>query len=43
MFRVGSMGETPLEEMIEGCKRMLECFREFGVDLKDVDVESYFR
>ena len=43
MFRVGSMGETPLEEMIEGCKRMLECFREFGLDLKDVDVESYFR
>lgn len=43
MFRVGSMGETPVEEMIEGCKRMLDCFREFGVNLKDVDVESYFR
>ena len=37
MFRVGSMGETPVEEMIEGCKRMLDCFREFGVNLKDVD------
>ncbi len=42
MFRVGSMGETPVEEMIEGCKRMLNCFTDFGVDLKDVDVESYF-
>ena len=42
MFRVGSMGETPVEEMIEGCKRMLACFREFGVELKEVDVESYF-
>ena len=42
MFRIGSMGETPVEEMIEGCKRMLNCFTDFGVDLKDVDVESYF-
>ena len=42
MFRVGSMGETPVEEMIEGCKRMIECFRDFGVDLKEVDVASYF-
>ena len=42
MFRIGSMGETPVEEMIEGCKRMLNCFADFGVDLKDVDVESYF-
>lgn len=42
MFRVGSMGETPVEEMIEGCKRMLACFRDFGVELKEVDVESYF-
>ena len=42
MFRVGSMGETPVEEMVEGCKRMLNCFTDFGVDLKDVDVESYF-
>ncbi len=43
MFRVGSMGETPVEEMVEGCKRMLACFRDFGVELKEVDVESYFR
>ena len=43
MFRVGSMGETPVEEMIEGCKRMIACFRDFGVELNDVDVESYFR
>ena len=42
MFRVGSMGETPVAEMIEGCKRMLGCFRDFGVELNDVDVESYF-
>ena len=42
MFRIGSMGETPVEEMIEGCKRMLNCFTDFGVTLKDVDVESYF-
>ena len=42
MFRVGSMGETPVEEMIEGCKRMIACFRDFGVELDDVDVESYF-
>ena len=42
MFRVGSMGETPVEEMIEGCKRMIACFRDFGVELKDVDVDSYF-
>jgi len=42
MFRVGSMGETPVEEMIEGCKRMLACFRDFGVELKEVDVASYF-
>ncbi|MEC7988637.1 MAG: alanine--glyoxylate aminotransferase family protein [Candidatus Thermoplasmatota archaeon] len=42
MFRIGSMGETPVEEMIEGCKRMIACFRDFGVELNDVDVESYF-
>lgn len=42
MFRIGSMGETPVEEMIEGCKRMLNCFVDFGVDLKVVDVDSYF-
>lgn len=43
MFRVGSMGITPVDEMIEGCKRMMACFRDFGLDLKEVDVESYFR
>jgi aspartate aminotransferase-like enzyme len=43
MFRVGSMGETPVQEMIEGCKRMLACFAEFGVILPEVDVESYFQ
>ena len=42
MFRVGSMGETPVEEMIEGCKRMLDCFRDFGVEIPDLDVASYF-
>ena len=42
MFRVGSMGETPVAEMIEGCKRMIACFRDFGVELNDVNVESYF-
>ena len=42
MFRVGSMGETPVTEMVEGCKRMIECFRSFGVELPDVNVESYF-
>ena len=30
MFRVGSMGITPVEEMVEGCKRMIACFRDFG-------------
>ena len=43
MFRVGSMGITPVDEMVEGGKRMIACFRDFGLDLKDVDVESYFR
>ena len=42
MFRVGSMGETSREEMIEGCKRMLDCFREHGHSIPDVDVASYF-
>ena len=42
MFRVGSMGETPVEEMVEGCKRMIQCFRACGHDLPEVDVESYF-
>ena len=42
MFRVGSMGETPVEEMIEGCKRMIACFNDFGMNLPEVDVESHF-
>lgn len=42
MFRVGSMGETTLEEMIEGCKRMFQCFKDFGVDLPQVDIDAYF-
>ncbi len=42
MFRVGSMGETTKEEMIEGCRRMLECFKEHGHDVADVDLASYF-
>ncbi|DAC51640.1 MAG TPA: alanine--glyoxylate aminotransferase family protein [Candidatus Poseidoniaceae archaeon] len=42
MFRIGSMGETTKEEMIEGCRRMLECFKQHGHDLADVDVASYF-
>ena len=43
IFRVGSMGVTPIEEMVEGCHRMIEGFRHFGLELPDVDVESYFR
>ena len=42
MFRVGSMGETPVSEMIEGCKRMISCFNDFGLNLPELDVESYF-
>ena len=42
MFRVGSMGETPVSEMIEGCKRMISCFNDFGLDLPMPDVNSYF-
>ena len=42
MFRVGSMGETTKEEMIEGCKRMLECFKNHGVSIPEVDVDSFF-
>lgn len=42
MFRVGSMGETPASEMIEGCKRMLQCFRDLGHELPELQVESYF-
>ena len=42
MFRVGSMGETTKEEMIEGCRRMLECFKQHGHDVADVDIASYF-
>lgn len=42
MFRVGSMGETTKEEMVEGCKRMLECFKDHGVNIPEVDVDSFF-
>ncbi len=42
MFRIGSMGETPISEMIEGCNRMIQCFADFGMDLGEIDVESYF-
>ena len=42
MFRVGSMGETPVEEMVEGCVRMFSCFRDMGVNVPDLDVASYF-
>ena len=43
MFRIGSMGETPIEEMIEGCKRMIDCFNEMGLDLPLAEVESHFK
>ena len=43
MFRIGSMGETPISEMVEGCQRMLQCFQACGHELARVDVESYFR
>jgi aspartate aminotransferase-like enzyme len=42
MFRIGSMGETPVEEMVEGCRRMLACFAEMGVGLPELKVEKYF-
>lgn len=42
MFRVGSMGTTTVEEMVEGCKRMISCFNEMGLSLPNVDVAPYF-
>ncbi len=42
MFRVGSMGTTTVEEMVEGCKRMIACFNEMGHALPNVDVPPYF-
>jgi len=43
MFRIGSMGETSIEEMIEGCERMLSCFRDNGMEISDdVVVSSHF-
>lgn len=42
MFRVGSMGTTTVEEMVEGCKRMIACFNEMGLSLPNVDVAPYF-
>ena len=43
MFRIGSMGITEKEEMIEGCKRMISCFSDFGINLPSINVESYFK
>ena len=43
MFRIGSMGETPISEMVEGCKRMLSCFRDCGHELPEIDVEIFFK
>jgi len=43
IFRVGTMGVTSDEEMIEGCKRMIDGFKHFGMELPDVDVSSHFR
>ncbi|MDB2672050.1 alanine--glyoxylate aminotransferase family protein [Candidatus Poseidoniales archaeon] len=42
MFRVGSMGTTTVDEMVEGCKRMIACFNEMGLSLPNVDVALYF-
>lgn len=43
MFRIGSMGETSKQEMIEGCKRMLICFKESGLSIPaDVEVSEFF-
>ena len=42
MFKVGSMGTTTVEEMVEGCKRMISCFNEMGLSLPNVDVAPYF-
>ena len=42
MFRVGSMGTTTVEEIVEGCKRMISCFNEMGLSLPNVDVAPYF-
>ena len=42
MLRIGSMGYTPVSEMVEGCKRMISCFNDFGLNLPELDVESYF-
>ena len=35
------MGETPIEEMVEGRRRMFACFAEMGVDLPHLNVEEY--
>jgi aspartate aminotransferase-like enzyme len=42
MFRIGSMGNTSVAEMVEGCRRMLACFADLGLDFGKVDVASYF-
>ncbi len=43
IFRVGSMGVTTKEEMIEGCKRMIDGFKHFGMNIPEINVESHFR
>ena len=43
IFRVGSMGVTSKEETIEGCKRMIEGFKHFGMDIPEIDIQSHFR
>ena len=43
IFRVGSMGVTSRQETIEGCKRMIEGFKHFGMDIPEIDVHSHFR
>ena len=42
IFRIGTMGVTGRDEMIEGCERMIACFDHFGLDLPDLDVASHF-
>ncbi len=42
IFRIGTMGTTDRNEMIEGCSRMISCFNDFGLNLPTVNVSSYF-
>ena len=34
------MGETPIEEMVEGCRRMFACFDDMGHELPDLNIEN---